>query len=594
MADATLFAHDGIRAQSGERERKWGVEPTLPLAAVAAGKHGSSPVDRVVTDISYAGTYASPVPAPHHPFYSYSEGSSGSATTSAYPGMHRSQAASHSVFPHSYSPSATTGTAGTYAGPDSVPSNSYSAHFALEGSPTTGTYPGYTSRPTSDSAFSHTYAGLGNRDDEEQSQYLPQPSASTISYSTQQSPQDDDMIRVSGPKGYVVASHLRGVGPSRGPSRDRLHVLGNAPYNVPSRHVPPLASSSSSLSRTSSIWSSVDEGIGPKRRAPRGTYKNTVDATSLRWYPPNIQKVLTFARHSIVNDMINGLGWPYGVIARTAYEAAMIEGISQANDAFKEKVELTYNMQTLLLKEPTYVRSKAVEYAEEYAEKFFVTRDADLLADPQRYQDWKIAHLAVMSDHGKPSFFFHEHDSAGGVERWFGNTTLENFHCDFWYTTNFLPVKYFLHTYSTTPTRMYALSATALLCACRRVATGRKHNSKNVLPFSSENYGPVFDVYHTAVVEYLNHADIGPIIGARLDCLNAEGLTPNRKKIELANCVPAAPKKIDPVYVPPPQQAESRTNLDSDTFLPQPESYPQYSSGEMSGSGNHTEPGLDF
>lgn len=236
MADATLFAHDGIRAQSGERERyvykqllhspttsaspsqkmasrahtptrgrgcgqavtPIATNPSNPFPPFQPIPHsGSSPVDRVITDITYAGTYASPVPAPHHPFYSYSEGSPGLATTSAYPGMHTSQAASHSVFPHSYSPSATTGTAGTYAGPDSVPSNSYSAHFALEGSPTTGTYPGYTSRPTSDSAFSHTYAGLGNRGDEEQSQYLPQPSASTLSYSTQQSPQDDDMIRVS-------------------------------------------------------------------------------------------------------------------------------------------------------------------------------------------------------------------------------------------------------------------------------------------------------------------------------------------------------------------------------------------------------------
>lgn len=67
--------------------------------------------------------------------------------------------------------------------------------------------------------------------------------------------------------------------------------------------------------------------------------------------------------------------------------------------------------------------------------------------------------------------------------------------------------------------------------------------------------------------------------------------------MELANCGHMSPKTIDPVYVPPPQQAEMCTNADSElhTFLPQPESCPQYYySGEMSGSGDSTEPAFDF
>lgn len=58
-----------------------------------------------------------------------------------------------------------------------------------------------------------------------------------------------------------------------------------------------------------------------------------------------------------------------------------------------------------------HVCSKAVEYAEKYVERFFVTHDTDLLADPQRYQDWKISQLESMLDHKKPTFFFHEHNA---------------------------------------------------------------------------------------------------------------------------------------------------------------------------------------
>lgn len=62
----------------------------------------------------------------------------------------------------------------------------------------------------------------------------------------------------------------------------------------------------------------------------------TVDATSLGWYPPNIQAVLIFAQHMLVNDMINSLGWSHGETAWIAYKGTMIEGITQANDVFNE------------------------------------------------------------------------------------------------------------------------------------------------------------------------------------------------------------------------------------------------------------------
>ena len=58
------------------------------------------------------------------------------------------------------------------------------------------------------------------------------------------------------------------------------------------------------------------------------------------------------------------------------------------------------------------MRSKAVKYAEEYVEKFFMTDDNELLLDPFRYQAWKAQQLEMMSDHQKPTFFFNHFDAS--------------------------------------------------------------------------------------------------------------------------------------------------------------------------------------
>lgn len=56
------------------------------------------------------------------------------------------------------------------------------------------------------------------------------------------------------------------------------------------------------------------------------------------------------------------------------------------------------------------MRSKIVEYAEEDADKFFVTDGTDLIVDPVESRARKVAHFKQLSDHRTPTFFFHEHD----------------------------------------------------------------------------------------------------------------------------------------------------------------------------------------
>lgn len=64
----------------------------------------------------------------------------------------------------------------------------------------------------------------------------------------------------------------------------------------------------------------------------------------------------------------------------------------------------------------------------------------------------------------------------GDVVRWFRNSILESFHLNFWYTHNASPVMHFSSTYHTTPTQMYALSATAVRVSIRDLDSGTEHN----------------------------------------------------------------------------------------------------------------------
>ncbi|KAH0827342.1 hypothetical protein J3R83DRAFT_3972 [Lanmaoa asiatica] len=247
--------------------------------------------------------------------------------------------------------SVTTGTtyAGTYTSPTQVSEYPF-FHTFLEGPlelATTSAYPGtHPSQleATSHSGFLHSYSDVSTTTGAIGTYVSPDLAFSnshsahfalegSLSIGTQpghrlQVQGAANTIRVSGPENDGIISHRR-VDPSRSP-QDWLCVSGNIPYTV------------------------------PLCQAPRGTHKTTVDATSLKWYPLNIQKVLSFARHALANDMVNNLGWPHGQTARTAYMTAMIEGIEQANVILNKNVQLTRDMETLLLRVPATFVLRAV------------------------------------------------------------------------------------------------------------------------------------------------------------------------------------------------------------------------------------------
>lgn len=151
--------------------------------------------------------------------------------------------------------------------------------------------------------------------------------------------------QVSGPETDVLTSYQRRTGPSRALTQDRqdrLRAFGDTLYTVPLPRSTPSLSASLPISRTSSLLSSVTDGNLSKHRAPRGAHKKDIDAKSLSWYPSNVKKVLTYARRTLVNDMINKLGWPYGKTARNAYNVSIQEAMLQANNALHERKWLEF------------------------------------------------------------------------------------------------------------------------------------------------------------------------------------------------------------------------------------------------------------
>ena len=82
----------------------------------------------------------------------------------------------------------------------------------------------------------------------------------------------------------------------------------------------------------------MDEGNSPPRHcAPWGTHKRDLDPTSLCWYPENVQKVLTYAWHVLINDVVNNIGWPHSRKGHIAYKISFKEVMLEANNALQER-----------------------------------------------------------------------------------------------------------------------------------------------------------------------------------------------------------------------------------------------------------------
>lgn len=116
----------------------------------------------------------------------------------------------------------------------------------------------------------------------------------------------------------------------------------------------------------------------------------------------------------------------------------------------------------------------------------------------------------------------HEHDNQGGVipGRWFANDALERFHIDFWYGNPISPFLHHLHNIRTTPPRMYAYSATALLCALEREA----HQGKEI-KFEAKEYSLAYeDIYNSLFDNLQDGSAISAGLRTRMQFLHEAGM----------------------------------------------------------------------
>ncbi|KAL4077894.1 hypothetical protein J3A83DRAFT_4399007 [Scleroderma citrinum] len=130
-------------------------------------------------------------------------------------------------------------------------------------------------------------------------------------------------------------------------------------------------------------------------------------------------------------------------------------------------MEINKGLKLLLMDILVKVHSEVAKLAQHFAAAILKTDNTKLLANPVAHHDWMIKCIEYISDIMKPfQCFLHEHNGEqGNLVWWYGNTHLEKFHLEFWYTNNnYSPIKGFQSNFKSTLTHMYALSATALLC----------------------------------------------------------------------------------------------------------------------------------
>ncbi|KAH0825798.1 hypothetical protein J3R83DRAFT_8855 [Lanmaoa asiatica] len=269
-------------------------------------------------------------------------------------------------------------------------------------------------------------------------------------------------------------------------------------------------------------------------------------------YDKRTRDVVRAARTAAVNDMLLEVGWLYGDSMRVVCRENLKENLYTAGNKLGYRVEWDENIGFMIGKGPTQARSKLAEFADSYTQQYLECPDPAVKADQVAMTAWKTSCINQITDQNDPAhFFLHEHDPNGHVIRYFGNDIFERFHLDFWYTQSVSPIRYFKSSYQTTPVPMYAMSATALLCALHRERSGRQPRHDATLHFKGDTYGPHYDSYRDGIIKLLHHNEFGLAFRERLEWLNMEGM----KKLDANSNGLGSACKVAPVFIPESVQA---------------------------------------
>ncbi|KAI6034826.1 hypothetical protein F5J12DRAFT_778472 [Pisolithus orientalis] len=209
----------------------------------------------------------------------------------------------------------------------------------------------------------------------------------------------------------------------------------------------------------------------------------------------------------------------------------------------------------------TNIHSDAAEAAQKYTEELLKLNDPSLLANPEKYCQWKEGEVT----HVTMAFFLHEYNDQGAVIFWFRNAVLERFHTTFWYMHALLPIKHLEDHFQTTLLWMYSISAVALLCALHCEVNHMEGLHLQQPTFTSKEYAPLCEDYYEGMVDMLNNAAIGPTFHSHLDWLHLCSLEVSKTAIHML----ASPcMQCTKIFIPP---AEDITAYEAGpSFIPQP------------------------
>ncbi|KAG2112425.1 hypothetical protein DEU56DRAFT_762052 [Suillus clintonianus] len=124
----------------------------------------------------------------------------------------------------------------------------------------------------------------------------------------------------------------------------------------------------------------------------------------------------------------------------------------------------------------------------------------------------------------------------------FGNPGVAETHLDHWYRSKHTPLldEDMRNQLQTTPTRMLALSATAVVLAVLRTASGKTTSSRTPIHFDTDTHAAYQDAVHEALVLALASDIHGPALAARLLDLHQRGLRIRRGVLGQGAAVPVA------------------------------------------------------
>ncbi|KAG6373094.1 hypothetical protein JVT61DRAFT_6699 [Boletus reticuloceps] len=336
------------------------------------------------------------------------------------------------------------------------------------------------------------------------------------------------MVWASVPQTAVLAHHQQQCGTSDVPSQVQHQIPG---VN--------LHSGVSTPSTPTSWYSHRQVSQAGSRDVDYLNLGRTHSSQSQR--DEQLEQVIKFASIALVNEMALNCGWRHKELSDAPIHARQIwsdkinECIVMACVRFSHpQVHPSDTTAKRIVRSLSTFRSKMALMVESYGKKFLqVGADAGQAPDFVAMQQ-RVAQITDPSIPG--SFFLHQQNNAGEVERLFGHHILEEFHLDCWYTRDNSPVRVFKASYNTTTPNMLALSS---------VAVRRCSNQGNTIKFSTETYADHFNNYRDGILAGLRHPSFSQPLSHRLDWLNAQG------KERLHNQGPASPQKLRPVVIPP-------------------------------------------